>query len=343
MPLELQRLPSTRELRRIAYPIHLEDSLSMLSNASSDEKSSRHLTLQDEALAPRGPTVAGVPQDTLCQFFELLPREIRDKIYYYALGSLCATFMHGKTQVRVRHHIHKGPIIDTYKEQIPWMRASKQMYQEATEQFYYMARFDMDLDMRYRLLYVKDVMRRVKIRHAPTFIRARFLSVVNLTVGTLRQTEGLVETLHFDAQTEQYKALIDLFSCMVALRQLEIQMKLKVPPCDEFCDAEYRPSLSFLRSLPRASLAKLRVEIECAYRTYDRNSTAWKLAANNVASRLSEPLKREIEKCALHAVRVDDYQWKEWKEELIQNVVRWRHQFLTHLTLGFEITMAQYR
>ncbi|KAI4696289.1 uncharacterized protein J4E88_000464 [Alternaria novae-zelandiae] len=223
------------------------------------------------------------------------------------------------------------------------MRASKQMYQEATEQLYYLARFEMDLDMRYRLLHVKDVMRRVKVRHAPTLIRARFLSVVNLTVGTLRQTEGLVETLHLDAESEQCKALVDLLPRMVALRQLEIQMKHKVPPCDEFCDTEYRPSLSFLRSLPRASLARLRVEIECAYKTFDRNSIAWELAANNVASRLSDPLKREVKRCALHAVRGDDHQWKEWKEEAIHNVVRWRHQFLTHLTLGFEITMAQYR
>ncbi|KAI4656513.1 uncharacterized protein J4E79_008069 [Alternaria viburni] len=315
MPLELQRLPSTRELRCIANLNHLDDTLSMLSDASSDEKSSCHLALRDQALPSGGPNAADIPPDTLCRFFELLPREIRDEIYRYALGNICATFMHGKTQ----------------------------MYQEATEQFYHLARFEMDLDMRYRLLHVKDVMRRVKVRHAPTLIRARFLSVVNLTVGTLRQTESLVETLHFDAETEQYKALTNLFPYMVALRQLEIQMKLKVPPCDEFCDAEYRPSLSFLRSLPRASLAKLRVEIECAYRTYACDSIAWTLAANNVASRLSDPLKREIEKCTLHAVRGDGHQWKEWKEEAIQNVVRWRHQFLTHLTLGFEITMANYR
>ena len=223
------------------------------------------------------------------------------------------------------------------------MRTGKQMYQEATEMFYHLARFDMDLDMRCKFPHVKGVTRRVKIRHAPTLIRARFLSVVNLTVVNLRQIEGLTETLHFDTETEQCKALVDLFPRMVALRQLEIQMKHKVPPCDEFCDTEYRPSLSFLRSLPRASLARLRVEIECAYMTFDRNSIAWELAANNVASRLSDPLKREVKRCALHAVRGDDHQWKEWKEEAIHNVVRWRHQFLTHLTLGFEITMAQYR
>ncbi|KAI4612672.1 uncharacterized protein J4E87_010224 [Alternaria ethzedia] len=343
MPLELQRLPSTRELRRIAYPIHLEDTLSMLSDAPSDEKSSCHLTLRDDALASRGPIVASIPRDTLCPFFELLPREIRDEIYRYALGNLSAAFMHGKTQVRATHHIHKGPILDTYKEQIPWMRTGKQMYQEATEMFYHLARFDMDLDMRYKFPHVKGVTRRVKIRHAPTLIRARFLSVVNLTVVNLRQIEGLTETLHFDTETEQCKALVDLFPRMVALRQLEIQMEHKVPPCDEFCDTEYRPSLSFLRSLPRASLARLRVEIQCAYKTFDRNSIAWEYAANNVASRLSDPLKREVKRCALHAVRGDDHQWKEWKEEAIHNVVRWRHQFLTHLTLGFEITMAQYR
>jgi len=338
MPLELQRLPSTRELRRVAYPIHLEDTLSMLSDASSDEKSSCHLPLQDEALASRGSTVAGVPQDTLCQFFELLPREIRDEIYRYALGNLSAAFVHGKTQVRATHHIHKGPIVDTYKAQIPWMRASKQMYQEATEQFHHLARFNIDLDMRYKSPHVKGVTRRVKVRHAPTLIRARFLSVVNLTVVNLRQTEGLTETLHFDTETEQYKTLVDLFPRMVALRQLEIQMKLKVPPCDEFCDAGYRPSLSFIRSLPRASLARLCVEIEYAYETYHHNPTAWTLAANNVVSRLSDPLKREVEKCALHAVRGEDHQWNEWNEELRHDLGRF-----THFSLGFEITMANYR
>ncbi|KAI4652284.1 hypothetical protein J4E93_002483 [Alternaria ventricosa] len=338
MPLELQRLPSTRELICIAHPTYLDDTLSMLSDVCSDGKSSCHLTPQNEALASRGPTDAGSLQDTQCQFFEFLPREIRDEIYRYALGNLSAAFMHGKTQVRATHHIHKGPIVDTYKAQIPWMRASKQMYQEATEQFYHLARFNMDLDMRYKFPHVKGVTRRVKIRHAPTLTRARFLSVVNLTVVNLRQTEGLTETLHFDAETEQYKALIDLFPRMVALRQLKIQMKLKVPPCDEFCDSEYQPSLLFIRSLPRASLARLCVEIEYAYETYHYSPTAWTLAANNVVSRLSDPLKREVEKCALHAVRGDDHQWKEWKEELAPNVRRF-----IHLSLGFDITMANYR
>ncbi|KAI4628638.1 hypothetical protein J4E83_003191 [Alternaria metachromatica] len=321
MPMEIHRLPSARELRRIAYSTHLEDTLNILSDAPSDRQSSCHLTSQDEALASRGLTDVGNPQDTLCQFFELLPREIRDEIYRYALGNLSAAFMH-----------------DTYKAQIPWMRLSKQMYQEATEEFYHLARFNMDLDMRYKFPHVKGVTRQVKIRHAPALIRARFLSVVNLTVLNLRQTEGLIETLHFDEETEQYKTLVDLFPRMVALRQLEIQMKLRVPPCDEFCDTEYRPSLSFIRSLPRASLARLCVEIEYAYETYHHNPTAWTLAANNVVSRLSDPLQREVEKCALHAVRGDDHQWKEWKEELAPNVRRF-----THLSLGFDITMANYR
>ncbi|KAI4932796.1 hypothetical protein J4E85_003196 [Alternaria conjuncta] len=320
MPLELQRLPSTQELICVAYPTYLDDTLSMLSAAYSDRKSSCHLTPQNKALASRGPTDAGIPQVTQCQFFELLPREIRDEIYRYALGNLSAAFMH-----------------DTYKAQLPWMRTSKQMYQEAAEQFYHLARFDMDLDMRYKFPHVKGVTRRVKIRHAPTLIRARFLSVVNLTVLDLRQTEGLIETLHFDTETEQYKTLVDLFPRMIALRQLEIQMKLKVPPCHEFCDTEYRPSLSFIRSLPRASLARLCVEIEYAYETYHHNPIAWTLAANNVASRLSDPLKREVEKCALHAVRGEDHQWNEWNEELRHDLGRF-----THLSLGFEITMANY-
>jgi len=311
MPLELQRLPSTRELRRIAYPVHLEDTLGILSDAYSDGNTncrlrtnptqpSRHVTKNCSA-------DANPSHDTSCPFFDILPREIRNEIYRHALGSSCDAFMVSKAHLRVTYQGQKGFIRDTYKDQITWMCSSKQMYREATEQFYHLARFNMDMDTRYDVLHAQGLMQTHRKRRHPTISRARFLTVMNLTTEGVYQEEGSLMTLQFNTDSMQYETLARLFPRMVELRQIEIRIDLRVPALYRYSSAECKPSLPFLRSLPLASMARLRVEIEYVHP---------KCSRDNVINRLTAPLKEEVARYVMPAVRGDSRRCREWQEQV---------------------------
>jgi hypothetical protein len=218
-----------RTLRRTdTFAIDLENLPNMSLKRSNDHNAQPLLNAQN--LQQTRSHHENHTSDAPCLFFTL-PRELRDEIYHFALGNLCNTFMYGKAQVRATYGGHKGFFEDTHRQQLKWIRTSRQIHKEATDQFYRLARFELDFDTRHELLYSDGSRAPNKVANergskAPNkfpnglrLTRTRDLVVVNVD-------------MYLDLHNKHLRSLTNLLPRMHALRSLSIDIKLNIPPLD---------------------------------------------------------------------------------------------------------------